>query len=254
MSSFTRNVLLFGSTGCGKSSIVNMLSDSEKAVTSSGAKGCTFKNEAYDVTLDGDVYTIFDTTGMDEGTEATVKSADALASLYKLIDRLSDGINLLAFVMRGPRITEHAEKNYSVFYEGICEKKVPIVIIITGMENEDPMDAWWEKNETHFVTTEMLFDGHACITATRGKMTNKGYKNEFEYQESQDLVRELIRANCRNHGWKMEKKWWYQRVWAWLSGRFRSVYIPADFQNFYDTLSRFMRPEDAKQIIDKINH
>ncbi|KAK7472063.1 hypothetical protein VKT23_000177 [Stygiomarasmius scandens] len=204
MSVPTQNVILFGSTGCGKSSIVNMLLDpyQTQAETSSSAKGCTFRSEPYDVLISDVWYRIFDTAGLDEGSEGAIMSSDALVNLYKLLDELPDGISLLAFVMRGPRITKQAQKNVSIFYEGVCEKSVPIVIIVTGMEDEEPMDAWWMRNERHFQDANMCFDGHACITATRGKETFRGYKNEVEYEESRDLVRDLVREHCRAHGWK----------------------------------------------------
>jgi len=199
MSVPTRNVILFGSTGSGKSSIINMLLGSDQAKTSSRATGCTFQNQPYDTDISGEQYRIFDTTGLDEGAEGTVISSDALGNLYNLLSGLTDGISLLAFVMRGPRITQQAQRNLSVFYD---EKNVPVVIIVTGMEDEAPMDAWWTENEEYFQKRNMDFVGHACITATKGRKTPQGYRNQAEYDVSQDLVRDLIRRHCRPHGWK----------------------------------------------------
>ncbi|KAF8830347.1 hypothetical protein HHX47_DHR2000506 [Lentinula edodes] len=73
------NIILFGSTGCGKSSIVNMLLGREATLMSSGALGYTFENKSYSVTIQRQEYRLYDTTGLDEGTVGTVVSKDALA-------------------------------------------------------------------------------------------------------------------------------------------------------------------------------
>ncbi|KAH7867817.1 uncharacterized protein C8R40DRAFT_995507, partial [Lentinula edodes] len=125
------NIILFGSTGCGKSSIVNMLLGREAALMSSGALGCTFENKSYSVTIERQEYRLYDTTGLDEGTVGTVVSKDALVKLYHLLrDLQGDGISLLVFCLRAPRITEIAQKNYFIFYEVLCQRKIPIVMIV----------------------------------------------------------------------------------------------------------------------------
>lgn len=136
------NVVIFGETGVGKSSIVNMLSAKDVAKTSNGTKGCTFHSTAYDIDVLGRPMTLHDTAGLDEGEAGHIPKAEAIVQLYKLIRSLSDGVSLLMFVMRAPRIKDSAAKNWQFFSKIICQGQVPAVIVVTGLELEEDMDKW----------------------------------------------------------------------------------------------------------------
>ena len=88
---------------------------------------------------------------------------------------LDDGVNLLVYVMRAPRIVATAKANYELFFETFCYGQVPIVIVVTGLEDKDDMDKWWEENKSVFDDYKMPFSGSACITATQGKLLKGGY-------------------------------------------------------------------------------
>ncbi|EGO19600.1 hypothetical protein SERLADRAFT_402103 [Serpula lacrymans var. lacrymans S7.9] len=208
------NIILFGSTGSGKSSIVNMIADSPAdrpiANMSSGATGCTFKSDKYQCRILGSLFNIYDTAGLDEGGTGTVPREDAIVQLYQLIRKLDTGVSLLVYCMRAPRIQDSAHKNWKLFYEVFCREKVPIVIIITGLEHEDPMDDWWDRNKGAFQRNEMRPSGFACTTATRGKRKQSGkYQLEEEYSESQEKVWKLIKYNHLEEPWKVEKIEWF---------------------------------------------
>jgi predicted GTPase len=214
------NVIVFGETGSGKSSIVNMLAGSVVAPISSGAKGCTFKSDSYLVDIGDSDYNIFDTVGLGEAEKGRVSAKDAVINLYKLINKLDDGVSLLVYCVRGPRVKHDTVKNYQVFYEIFCERQVPIVIAVTGLENEDPMEGWWTENEADFAKCGMRFGGHACITATRGK------HNRFseEYEESVVSVKELIQRSCRSSPWKKEQKAWFVSAFKNVWNKFASMF------------------------------
>jgi predicted GTPase len=127
------NVIIFGDTGVGKSSVINMLHGGDIAKVSDGTTGTTFDNQSYMKEIGGKYFKVFDTIGLNEGSHGTVKPKDAIEQLWKLINALADGVHLLVFVMRAPRITQTCEQNYKLFFEIFCEKKAPIAIIITGL-------------------------------------------------------------------------------------------------------------------------
>jgi len=52
----------------------------------------------------------------------------------------------LFYCVRGPRIKETTVYNYKMFYQGLFQGEIPIVLVVTGLEQEDPMDAWWRRN------------------------------------------------------------------------------------------------------------
>lgn len=219
------NIILFGETGSGKSSIVNMISETETAVVSGGATGCTFRSQKHVVTIGEKTLNIYDTVGLDEGDAGTVPKEDAIVQLYTLVRSLKAGVNLLIFCMRGPRLKESAPRNWRLFHEIMCQKKVPIVIAITGLELEPgDMDNWWYRNKAAFQVYGMLPAGFACIVATRGRQTHSGvYTLEQEYEESKVKMWKLIMGTYLERPWKVESIAWYAQIiqrthesdWCW---------------------------------------
>ncbi|KDQ58358.1 hypothetical protein JAAARDRAFT_176274 [Jaapia argillacea MUCL 33604] len=207
------NIILFGETGTGKSSIVNMLAEADVAGMSSGATGCTFHSQRYTIDIGGSNYNIYDTAGLDEGDQGKVPKDEALVQLYKLLCSLESGVSLLIFCMRAPRLKGSAPGNWRFFQEIICQGKVNIALIVTGLELEDPMDGWWVRNKGAFQTHQISPLGFACITATRGRPRKAGgYSLDDEFEESKEKVRRLILNTCLEVPWKMERVDWFREV------------------------------------------
>ncbi|KDQ59850.1 hypothetical protein JAAARDRAFT_33420 [Jaapia argillacea MUCL 33604] len=200
------NIIVFGQTGAGKSSVINMVAGRNVADSSSDATGCTFKSQNYVVPTPHVKLNLFDTGGLNEGSEGTVQSTDAIKNLYKLVRSMEDGVNLLIYVVKGPRIKESTSNNYRMFFEAFCQKKVPIVLVLTGFENEYDPDDWWRKNSITFHNYGMEFSGQACVTATRGKLNDRGrYVFQKEYDESVPKVVDLITTHYSTEPFRMER-------------------------------------------------
>lgn len=202
-----QNVVVFGETGAGKSSVINMIVGRQVAETSSRATGCTFQSKPYSVDLGGMSVTLWDTAGLNEGEVGTVAAKDAIVNLYKLLRSLENGLSLLLYCVRG-RIKASTVKNYRMFYHGLCQKNIPIVLVVTGLELENSMDTWWTENKGEFEKQQMYFSDHACITATKGKLGPSGFTFEREYEASKVKVVKLIRDRCRHAPWKMKTSLW----------------------------------------------
>jgi len=207
------NVVVFGETGAGKSSIINMLDGDEQAEVSSAATGVTSRNTCYVKTIQDRTFHVYDTAGLNEGTVGQVSARDAIEGLYSLICDLAGGVNLLVFVMRAPRITIVAQQNYRMLYDIICNKKVPIVIVITGLEHEQDPDKWWFTHKGSFDSQDMLFSGHACITATEGVLKGKAIFGEA-YSDSRKKVAGLIVESFTTKPWKMQEVSWFSATVA----------------------------------------
>ena len=212
-------VIFFGESGAGKSSIINMLDGGQDATVSDQATGVTFSISSYQKTINKSTFTIFDTIGLNEGSRGTVKARHAVRRLYNLMCRLDDGVNLLVYVMQQPRIKQTAELNYKLFYEIFCQMKVPIGIVITGLEHRDNMDGWWGENQSSFDKYGMKFAGHACITTIKGRSKNGKYYYQNEYDESKRAVEDLIVNLCKIP-WKMERGMWFREVIDGILGIF----------------------------------
>jgi hypothetical protein len=81
---------------------------------------------------------LWDTTGLDEGTEGTVPVALAESNLRSLIQELANtgGIHLVVYCMCAARLTKALQRNYDLFYVMVCRKKVPVVLVVTGPERQ----------------------------------------------------------------------------------------------------------------------
>ncbi|KAF9240459.1 hypothetical protein BU15DRAFT_45763, partial [Melanogaster broomeanus] len=156
-----RNVVVFGDSGVGKSSVINLLTPSPVAKTSSGASVCTFMSKCHNVIIDNEHFQIWDTAGLDGGSFRTPPPAG-----------VDGGIQLLVYVVRGPSLDRSIAKNYVIFYTAISRKKIPIAVIITGLENVDGnMEDWWKEGQKVLADFEMYFDAHACVTTLSEEKT-----------------------------------------------------------------------------------
>ncbi|KAG6377584.1 hypothetical protein JVT61DRAFT_15402 [Boletus reticuloceps] len=152
------------------------MADAEIATTSSNLEGCTLEATEYSFTLSGETRTplcIFDTVGLNEPKMGVNTFFGAIEEAHRLITSLhhSGGIDLLLFCIRGGRITTTMQPNYRLFFEFLCEKKVPLAFIVTNLENEDVMEHWWERNKRTFWEYGIQSVAHACITAAPARTT-----------------------------------------------------------------------------------
>jgi len=116
---------------------------------------------------------------------------------------ISGGVNLLVLVIKRGRLTDTIQKNYVLFHHGFCDSKVPIVIVVTRCEDVEPtMDKWWTENEQSFRQAGMTFDGHACVCAFKGKKMYDGYRNEALFEQSAQVIKQLVVRRCKAKGWK----------------------------------------------------
>jgi hypothetical protein len=207
----TVNVVLFGETGVGKSSVINLIARKEVADVSSDVNGLTMQSTRYDIPFDDMSLVIFDTVGLEEpqiGINGYLKSIE---KAYELIVKLgaAGGIHLLLFCMRGGRITATTQSNYRLFSEGLCNTKVPIALVFTGLEREVEMEDWWTRNKTHILHCGIKSDGHACITAVQDEAPGENRT----YMESQKRIRELLKTCAlKNEAFLPEAHTWFAQL------------------------------------------
>jgi len=191
----TKNIIIFGRTGAGKSSVVNLMAGEERAKTSNGMQRCTECWTKHSITLqDGRYsYNMFDTIGLEDhqGIDGYLGAIEDARNLIAAL-RNEGGLHLLLFCVRAGRLTSTTENNYRLFYEYLCEKKVPVVLVITGLEEEQNIDAWWDRAKPNFDKHGIIVDGHACITAVSGS----DQRHQQFYDKSHRLVCNLVTRHC----------------------------------------------------------
>ncbi|KAG1850180.1 hypothetical protein F4604DRAFT_1593096, partial [Suillus subluteus] len=197
------NVIIFGESGAGKSSLVNLITRKDVAGISCNAKGCTAAVNEHEILIQSETlksYNVFDTVGLQEPRLGIPQYLDAIENAYRLIQDLErrGGIDLLLFCMRAGKLTTTLENNYWLFHEFLCDKKVPVVVVITYLENEvAEMDAWWKQNGDIFRKRKVRVAGHACITAIQG-----GYPER--HAQSRTTIRKVVQeftADGQKEAW-----------------------------------------------------
>jgi len=132
-----RHVLVFGTTGSGKTTLLNNLTGQNYA-TGNQLKGVTFCTTTYPVVARNDVEYIFhDTIGLN-GPSLTVSSTSGENSIQELTELLikhKQGLHLVIMVLK-QRLTTQTTHNYVLFYEKIMRLRVPLLIVVTGWEDE----------------------------------------------------------------------------------------------------------------------
>jgi len=153
-----------------------MLAREDVAKVSSDVWGCTTAAEGYDVVKQDKTYTFWDTPGLNEGEEGNVPAQKAINELFELVKTI--GVSLIIYCVRGGRLTDIVRVNCDLFCRIICEGKVPIVLVVTGLEQEDNMDQWWTRFDKDVRRLDLAFKAHTCVTTIKGR--NDLYSKEYE--------------------------------------------------------------------------
>jgi hypothetical protein len=162
-------VLVFGATGTGKTSLCNNLT-LKRRPTDNGAMGITSKSHMYPpFEIEGKKIEVVDTVGLHESKHGTVPAEQAVVDLVELLEKAREGFSLLIHVTRASRITQDHDDDYSFFVERMTQNKIPVILAVTGCENEQPMDSWVGRNRQAFARFNYL-DIVPCCFAEGGPM------------------------------------------------------------------------------------
>jgi GTPase Era involved in 16S rRNA processing len=194
-----RRILIVGSTGQGKSSLINTLTGQRMAEVSSSANGTTFESALHVVEHGGEVYELVDTVGLNEtGKVATVKAGDALLELNKLLlDASHNGYNLIILVHKGKTSDSMFSSNYNMFVERMMKNAlVPIIFVKTGIDSPKELDPghvkYWPEQEVNRAAMEAFPRVSATVPACCG-----GWNDE------EDIHGDQMMSGLRNDTHKM---------------------------------------------------
>lgn len=216
MGTSTKNVIVFGESGSGKSSLVNLLLGQNEANVSDKAVGCTFEFKKYEMAE----YNLYDTVGLSEGSVGTRTQAQAIKQLLQLLKSLGDGVSLLIFVIERGRIKKSLEDNYKLFIDTICMKKVPVVLAITHCEMENEPGTWWKENKEHFDKYRMTFNAVVSGTALHPNSAPKVMQSAIKEMNT-STVRDVLKAIDLN---SLVTPWIFEGGWQdWFFGILQGV-------------------------------
>ena len=190
-----------------------MIVGTDVARTSNGAGGCTLEVQHYRADIDNNTFQIYDTTGLNQDEQGCVPHWAAIDNLYTLIRGL-DGLSLLIYCMRW-KVNEMTEANWILFNKVICGEKVPIVAVVTGLDEEDDPDDWWRREDNQAIFRKHRIEPRAigCVVSSRGQ------RNEYAnvYVKSRDKLCRLIKDNYLQQPWRKEKDKWFTNIYRSIS-------------------------------------
>ncbi|KAG2050384.1 hypothetical protein BDR06DRAFT_1023241 [Suillus hirtellus] len=206
--SLTQNIVIFGESGAGKSSVINLMAGQQIARTSPDLHRSTLHWTEYQITFeDGTQYSVFDTVGLEEPHLQTGECLSAITNAGDLINALNKrgGVNLLLFCIRGGRIMADMQGNYRLFFEFFCEEKVPLALVITHLEKETRMEDWYTRNRNSLEKYNIRSAGHACIVAANN--LDRRYRDKYE--ASRGILRRVVEVHCNASmkGWTGGQGW-----------------------------------------------
>ncbi|KAG9316435.1 P-loop containing nucleoside triphosphate hydrolase protein [Chiua virens] len=224
------NVIVFGESGVGKSSIVNLIAGSSVAKTSPDVKACTTRTQHYDVDINGKKYKLWDTVGLDGGFFGHFRAAVAERNLKSFLRNLlkKHEPSLLVYCVRASRARRALISHYQSVCSATRNTPAPMVIVVTGLEEtHGEMEDWWDRNAAELSKHGMEFVDHACITSIDDDPhDSKPVRDRRTY--SQGVVRDLVSRNCIPRerredtsgvytGSRGESGGWSRAIWSYLA-------------------------------------
>lgn len=201
-----KNIVIFGAMGAGKSSLINLIADKNIAQTGSNLKRCTLTWTKYTLPMlfdDEMQHNIFDTMGIENPELEPEEYHRSIKNASRLLRELDacGGTSLLIYCVQKGRDSGALRSNYQLFHEVLYRRRVPIVMVVTCLEDERIMEEWWTRNCASLEASQIVVEGHACVTTLRNE--------DEKYKASREVVRQLIRNHAAvapvSGGWKHEK-------------------------------------------------
>lgn len=150
-----KHIAIVGLTGVGKSTLVNVLTGSNRANVTNDAKPCTAQPDRYDVEMEGTRYTLWDTRGLNEASEQGAmgpvawfrsllrNTPDADRKLREFLRGKNPKISLILFCIEAEKIRVDAQwKNYDKIYTKFCKRKAKVAVVVTRMDGNTKKTDW----------------------------------------------------------------------------------------------------------------
>ncbi|KAF9230388.1 P-loop containing nucleoside triphosphate hydrolase protein [Melanogaster broomeanus] len=187
-----RLIMLFGETGVGKSSLVNLLAGEAIADVSPDSVACTMHSKEYQFQVVPPVIRLWDTVGLEEPE----KAADG----YRLNE--TGGISLFLFAYAGIglpqpcRVTIGYSMNPRQEASSYRARRYP-------PGRRDEMEKWWNRNVKKLEKSGIVVAGHACLTTL---------EDNPKYSRSREAMQDLLSQYDRQTKFTMPSEAWIGRL------------------------------------------
>ncbi|KAH0826765.1 hypothetical protein J3R83DRAFT_5175 [Lanmaoa asiatica] len=204
-------VVIFGRTGVGISSLVNLITGHPISNDHPNAKTSTQKQKLKPyppVTLPGSdkQFCLYEVPGF-----CGQFSDETILQAISQIDR-KDGIDLFIYCLRKQKMTV-MPKIVRRMRQSVAGQGVPMIAVVTELERfeaEGGMEDWWDASlgggSTNGTSIERMcfeeydtFDAHACVTTLPRKEVDLVQTLRKRRERSEERIRRLILEQCTGH-------------------------------------------------------
>jgi len=193
------NVVLFGLTGHGKSSIANMLIQGDlhrnnAFKVNNGAKGETINIKSGV----NEVFQVFDTVGLGESSSGSVPHKEAVKSIRDYFSKCQVSLNYICYVKKQDRFTEEDANMFKIFKKIFKGGEINFTTIITHSQPE-----WVEEN---FDTIRNNFGDHPIVPVNFPWSDKYDDVAQFEKSQKEQSLERLLDTLLKpgNRGAKLE--------------------------------------------------
>ena len=190
MASPTKRVIVVGSSGVGKTSMVsaltensyqpiNMFDPSSKPVMP--MQNVSRSDINYEFITIEDPFNVINR----KANEEHVRHYFA-----QVIEQITNGLCLILYVFHSGTVHQDCLDIYNLFVDILCEKQLPVVGVVTYCENEDPMETYADCNRNSYERNGMNFAKVISTCFVRNGVLGRVCKNLRE--ESTQHVWEMI--------------------------------------------------------------
>jgi hypothetical protein len=176
-------------------------------ITSERATGCTSECtmvEGYPPDYSDLNLKIYDTVGIEESNEGTVPTKLALQKFDQLLTSINDGIHILLFCIKMGRLPLTTQTNYQLFFETLCNKQVPCILVITHCDTEYIIGTWWTNNKC-IIEKQFSYKIVDAVSVTTIKQTARGASTINDYYNSRKELINSIINNALSQPWNPNK-------------------------------------------------
>ncbi|KAH0827563.1 P-loop containing nucleoside triphosphate hydrolase protein [Lanmaoa asiatica] len=182
-------VALFGVTGCGKSSIINLLADSPVADVSTGVDACTRRARWYPISLGEKKFRLWDTMGFNQAEIKDINPLSPYEQAHALLRNLQDGVDLILLCARKDGINASLRNLYWLLDSFFFGGRAQIALVLTHFDT--PHDQWWDRNRNIIAQRcgiPVQFLPYACITTVQ----NGSPQSVTIYDQSKQALKALL--------------------------------------------------------------